>query len=124
MPDLVTAIVGGIARAHLPQGSTLAECSIHEGRLDVLISHGLSFAVASADNPILAAVYAAARPMLDGALVGAIGPAASAPPIKASGPKRRRTKAVARTHKRRVERTEDGREILDAEFVDVVGGRK
>lgn len=121
--DLVSQIVGGIARANLPQGSTLEACPVNEGRLDVLVSHGLSYIVAQAGNPVLAAVYQAARPFLDGALVGAIGPAAGSAPKKVA---KKRTTAVEKRRKREEKRgreyTKDGVEILDAEFVDMPAG--
>lgn len=122
--DLLQQFLVGFVGNMLPQGGTLANVNaIEEGRIDALVSHGVAHLVGQAANPLVKGIYLAARPLIDGALVASCGPAALAPKIRGVAAKRSNVVANRRkTHqgrKAKVERTKDGVEILDAEFVDV-----
>lgn len=120
--DLLTQFVVGVVSSALPQGTTLAHVSPAEGRVDALLSHGVSVVVDRIGNPIVSGLYAAARPMIDGALVGAVGPVAihgKPKQVRASRPSR----TVVR-RKKKQEFSSRGVEILNAEFVDVPEVRK
>lgn len=129
--DLLQQLVGTLAAVALPQGNTLEALRPGEdGRIDVLASHVLAGAVVSLENPFVAVLFQAARPVIDGALVASLGPAAIqsglAAMVKREPVKKVRTRkptSVARRTKKK-EYTTKGIEILDAEFVDIIEDRK
>ena len=117
--DILEQIVAGIAKGMLPQGKTLAEVKpFDEGeqRMDALASHAIAETVNHFAHPIVGILYEAARPMVDGALVGALG--GLRPQEKRKLQSKQRKAKVAAT-KELVKRAYGPTEILDAEFVDV-----
>jgi hypothetical protein len=119
--DILEQIVAGIAKGMLPQGKTLAEVKpFDEGeqRMDALASHAIAETVKGFAPPIVGILYEAARPMVDGALVGALGGLRPQEKRKLQSKQRKTAKAAAT--KELVKRKAYGpTEILDAEFVDV-----
>lgn len=121
--DLLTEMAIGFVRESLPQGVTLAGVKPAAGRLDALVSHGIAYVIQASGNPLAVAMYEVARPMVDGALVGACGPCVIAGPVKGKRVAGRKSSAVAKRRRKTAEKkrefTDKGVEILDAEFVDV-----
>jgi hypothetical protein len=117
--DILEQIVAGIAKGMLPQGKTLAEVKpFDEGeqRMDALASHAIAETVKGFAPPIVGILYEAARPMVDGALVGALG---GLRPQEKKRLQAKQRKAKAAATKELVKRAYGPTEILDAEFVDV-----
>lgn len=127
--DIVETLIVGVIQNVLPQGSTLEKLEpLKDGRIDVAVSHGLAHLVQASGNGLVNAVFQAARPVLDGALVASCGPAAlkRLATTKTGGSKKKKhmatSKAVATKRSKKVkpvERTPQGIEIIDAEFVDL-----
>jgi hypothetical protein len=117
--DLVQQFVAGMVANLLPAGNTLEKLHpISDGRIDVLVSHGVAH-LASQGSPLVQALFLAARPVIDGALVATCGPVAmNGKPKRVAASK---STAVTKRRKKakQAERTTAGIEILDAEFVDM-----
>ncbi len=145
MSDVLSQLMGMMARSVLPQGHTHAamdqKSAVNDGRVDVLISHAAFGFIATVENPMVGLLAEAARPIIDGAITMACGPVAIRKSLGIEEPKVKRkrsiktgayapkTTAIAKRNKKgpkAKEFTKDGREILDAEFVDLpnVGGRR
>jgi hypothetical protein len=124
--DLLEQMVIGIVAQSLPQGNTLKGVNPADGRVDALISHGVEHVVRRVGNPLVVGLFEVARPLIDGALVAAVGPVALAAVAPKKKQKRvgRASAVVARRGGKKREYTKGGVEILDAEFVDVPNGGK
>lgn len=140
MNDVLSQLVGMMAKSVLPQGHTHAamdqKAAVNDGRVDVLISHAAFGFIATVENPMVGLLAEAARPIIDGAITMACGPVAirKSLGIEASGPQNKRKRSIktgayapkttalakrAKAKGKGKEFTKDGREILDAEFVDL-----
>jgi Na+/alanine symporter len=130
---MIEALIGAVIRQALPDGHTYEGFShdkaIQEGRVDVVASH--IAAAAAARNPMTAALFSVARPIIDGMLTATMGPVvlseavsklmpvAATPRVKSVKRKRKVNAAVTK----RKQFTNEGIEILDAEFVDIPEGQ-
>lgn len=138
--DILSQLIHGMTRNLLPQGHThgasTPDQALAEGRVDVILSHAIAGQVSGA-HPVVQALFAGSRSVIDGALTAIAGPVAiegmmGYAPRKA---KRVSTKSTKGTKKKSTEvskrnpgarsakqYTDKGIEIIDAEFVDIPSG--
>jgi len=71
---IVLAAAASALREQLPTKSPLDSVSMTEGRVDVLMSRGLQRMANGCGDPVVAAMYEKARPMVDKVLLETVGP--------------------------------------------------
>jgi len=149
--DILSDLVGMMARAVLPQGHTHAHIdqrtAVEDGRVDVLVSHAVAGEVSmlAVENPMVGLLFDAARPVIDGALTACVGPVAirgalggTVAPLASkrkrssihttttTGSKVTRSHRATTTKSTAVVKSKRGAkappEIIDAEFVDLPYG--